>query len=111
VTSDMGWMGDAACLGFVDPMWDESTPTPDALRFCFRCPVRQECAEYSLRRNYASDAGVLGGLGLYDRERIRAGQATVTEVWRSRLAELVAADWDEAFDQDFVWSMPRLELV
>jgi hypothetical protein len=109
--SDMTWMGRAECLGVVDAMWDDSTPTVDALRFCFRCPVRSECAEYALGRNYASDAGVLGALGVYDRERIRAGAATVSEMWRLRLAQLIAADWDEAVEQDFVWSMPRMVLV
>jgi hypothetical protein len=111
VTSDLDWMRDAGCLGFVDAMWDESTPSTEALRMCFRCPVRRECAEYGLARNYASDAGILGGLGLYDRERIRAGEVTVEQVWESRLRRLVTADFVEALDQQFVRSMPRLELV
>jgi hypothetical protein len=109
--SDLTWMADAGCLGVVDAMWDDSTPTAETLRFCFRCPVRRECADYALERNYASDAGVLGGLGLYDRERIRAGEATVEQVWESRLRRLVESDWQEALDEQFVRSMPRLELV
>jgi len=105
------WMRDAACLGLVDEMWDESTPSPEALRVCFRCPVRQECVEYGLSRVDASDAGVLGATGYYDREQIRAGKRTVEEAWAIRLQRLVDADWDEAVEQDFVFSMPRLELV
>lgn len=105
------WMGQAACLGVVDEMWDESTPRPDALRYCFRCPVMRECAQYGLARPYASDAGVLGGLGLYDRQRVRAGKASVSQMWRARIAELVLADWDEAMTEDYVRTMPRLASV
>ena len=105
------WMRDAACLGHEGPMWDENTPSPDALRFCFRCPVRVECAKYGLKNVDASDAGVLGGLGMYDREKIRAGLLTVEDAWAYRLSLLVAHDWDEASDEDFQRMMPRLELV
>ena len=105
------WMAQAGCLGVIDEMWDESTPSTDALRFCFRCPVQKACLEYGLSRKDASDAGVLGGTGLYDREQIRAGKRTVTQVLRIRLARLVAADWDEAIEQDFVFTMPRLASV
>ncbi len=105
------WMGRAACLGFVDPMWDESTPSTDALRFCFRCPVQKECAAYGLSRPYASDAGVLGGLGLYDRQRIRERVVTVSKAWAIRLRDLVQSDWDEALAEDYARTMPRLELV
>jgi hypothetical protein len=111
VTSDFEWMARAACLGVVDPMWDDSTPTPDALRFCFRCPVRRDCADYGLSRPYASDAGVLGGLGLYDRQRIRERVTTVPKVWGERLRDLVNADWDDALAEDYARRMPRLELV
>ena len=105
------WMRDAACLGHDGPMWDENTPSPDALRFCFRCPVKVNCAKYGLRNVDASDAGVLGGLGFYDREKIRAGKLTVEDAWALRLAVLVAADWDVAVEEDFVRNMPRLEAV
>jgi len=105
------WMAEASCLGVIDSMWDDSTPSPDALRFCFRCPVQKACLEYGLNRRDASDAGVLGGTGLYDREQIRAGKRTVTQVLRLRLARLVEADWDEAVEQDFVFTMPRLASV
>lgn len=105
------WMGQAACLGVVDEMWDESTPRPDALRYCFRCPVMRECARYGLARPYASDAGVLGGLGLYDRQRVRAGKSTVQLILRDRLRELVAADWDSAIGEDYARSIPRLASV
>jgi hypothetical protein len=78
---------------------------------CFRCPVREQCLAYGLSRNDASDAGVLGGTGFYDREQVRGGKRTVAEVVAGRLRRLVDADWEEAADADFVWSMPRLELV
>ena len=109
--SDREWMEQAGCLGVIDEMWDESTPRPDALRFCFRCPVIRECARYGLARPYASDAGVLGGLGLYDRQRVRAGKATVPQMWRARIVELVDADWDAALDEQYVRSMPQLASV
>jgi hypothetical protein len=105
------WMRDAACLGMLDPMWDESTPPVEALRVCFRCPVQRQCLKYGLDRRDASDAGVLGGTGLYDREQVRAGRRTAGEVLAARLGRLVASDWDEALDTDFVWSMPRLTSV
>ena len=105
------WMGQAACLNVIDPMWDESLAAPDALRFCFRCPVIRDCVKYGLARPYASDAGVLGGLGLYDRQRVRSGKATVPQVWALRLSELIEHDWSEALDEDFRRMMPRLELA
>lgn len=105
------WMREAACLGKPDAMWDESTPSVEALRVCFRCPVRRDCVNYGLARPDASDAGVLGATGLYDREKVRAGSRTVEDVWASRLAQVVQADWDEAMSQEFVRLMPRLELV
>jgi hypothetical protein len=104
-------MRDANCLGVIDPMWDESTPSVDALRMCFRCPVMRDCARYGLSRPYASDAGVLGGLGLYDRQRIRSRRATVPQMWAFRLRELVAADWEAALDEEFARAMPRLEFA
>ena len=103
------WMPQAECLGVIDGMWDESTPQPDALRYCFRCPVIRECAGYGLARPYASDAGVLGGLGLYDRQRVRSRKATVPQVWALRMRELVEHDWSAALDEDFRRTMPRLE--
>jgi hypothetical protein len=108
---DFEWMRDARCLGMVDPMWDESTPSVEALRVCFRCPVRSECLAYGLSRPDASDAGVMGGTGYYDREQVRAGRRTVGEVVAFRLGRLVEADRAEAETEHFVWSMPRLALA
>ena len=105
------WMEHAGCLGVIHEMWDESIPRPDALQYCFRCPVIRECARYGLARPYASDAGVLGGLGLYDRQRVRAGKATVPQMWRDRMEELVLADWDAALTEDYVRTMPRPALA
>jgi hypothetical protein len=99
--SELEWMRDAACLNMLHPMWDDSTPSPDALRICFRCRVRRDCAEYGIGRAYSSDAGVLGGLSVQDRERVRDGVVTVEGAWASRLAGLVQADWDEALGEDF----------
>jgi len=109
--SDMEWMADAACRDVISPMWDANTPTPAATRYCFRCPVIRECAGYGLQRVYGSDAGVLGGLGLYDRQRIRSRKASITQMWEFRLRELVMHDWDEALDEQFARSMPRLRLA
>jgi hypothetical protein len=50
-------------------------------------------------------------MGLYDRQRIRAGKSTPGKVWAMRLKELVDADWDEALAEDFVRMMPRLEFA
>jgi hypothetical protein len=105
------WLSRAACLGMIDPMWDASSASPDALRVCFRCPVQKQCAAYGLARQDANDAGVLGGLGVYDRERIRHGQTTLGAAWKKRLAQLVRADWEEAHDEQFRRAMPGLELV
>lgn len=109
--SELEWMGRAECLGVIDEMWDESTPSPDALRFCFRCPVRTECLDYGLRRPYASDAGVLGGVGVYDRQRVREGKTTVEKATRLRLNDLIVADWDAALAEDFQRTMPQLALA
>lgn len=101
------WMDDAKCLGVIDDMWDESTPRPEALRFCFRCPVIADCVRYGLSANYSSDWGVLGGLGLFDRQRIRAGKATVEQLWAVRMGKLVVADLEEALVEDYVRQVTR----
>jgi len=106
--SELLWMRQAECLGMVDAMWDENTPSAEALRMCFRCPVRRECAEYGLARVDASDAGVLGGTGMYDREKVRAGTLNLQQVWDRRLGTLVDADFEEALTEDFARTMPRL---
>jgi hypothetical protein len=105
------WMRQARSLGAIDEMWDDSTPSAEALRMCFRCPVRRDCAEYGLKRPSASDAGVLGGLGLYDRDRVREGKVTVQQAWDARLSQLVAHDYDEALADEFAYLMPRLALA
>lgn len=105
------WMRDASCLGLVDGMWDANTPSAEALRMCFRCPVRRQCMAYGLRRNYAADAGVLGGLGVYDRQRVRDGEWTVADAVAHRLQVLVDADHQEALDEEFARTMPRMEVV
>ena len=107
--SDTEWMQDAACLGILHEMWDEHTPRPDALRYCFRCPVIRQCANYGLQRPYASDAGVLGGLGLYDRQRVRSRKSTLGQAWGLRMEDLVRHDWNRALAEDYARTMPRLE--
>ncbi|HEY7823344.1 MAG TPA: WhiB family transcriptional regulator [Acidimicrobiia bacterium] len=100
--SDADWMTDAACRDVKSTMWDDNVPTPSATRYCFRCPVQRDCLGYGIRRPYTADAGVLGGLGLYDRQQIRAGKSTVARMWKMRLEELVAADWDAALDEQMI---------
>jgi hypothetical protein len=94
----MSWMERASCRNLISPMWDDNTPSTQATSICFRCPVQAECVGYGLRRVYGSDAGVLGGLGLYDRQRVRARRWTLQQAWQYRLNELVAADWTEALE-------------
>jgi hypothetical protein len=105
------WMGRAACKGMVSELWDDNVPEPDALRVCFRCPVQRECLEYGLRRPFASDAGVLGGTGVYDRQRLRAGKVTVREVLMGNLRRLVIADHGFALDIEREAAQPRLRAV
>jgi hypothetical protein len=105
------WMGRAACKGMVSELWDDNVPEPDALRVCFRCPVQRECLDYGLRRPFASDAGVLGGTGVYDRQRLRAGKVTVREVLMGNLRRLVIADHGFALGIEAESLQPRLRLV
>ena len=105
------WMERAACKGVVSDRWDENVPDPDALRVCFRCPVQRDCLQYGLRRAFASDAGVLGGTGVYDRQRIRAGKVTVREVLMGNLRRLVVADHGFALDIEREARPPRLRVV
>ena len=105
------WMARAACLGNVNAIWDDSTPSAEALRMCFRCPVQRTCAEYGLARSSASDAGVLGGLGLYDRDHVREGTMTLEQAWERRLRWLANRDLQEALAEDFARMMPRLEFA
>ena len=102
---DMDWMTDAACRDVSTPLWDANVPSPEVTRYCFRCPVRSECLAYGLRRVYGSDAGILGGLGLYDRQRIRSRKATVPQMWALRMQELVMHDWAEALDEQMIREM------
>jgi hypothetical protein len=105
------WMGRAACKGMVSELWDDNVPEPDALRVCFRCPVQRDCLQYGLRRAFASDAGVLGGTGVYDRQRIRAGKVTVRQVLMANLRRLVIADHGFALDIEREAAQPRLRAV
>jgi hypothetical protein len=100
----LDWMGRAGCLGMVDGMWDDGVPSADALRVCFRCPVIRTCAEYGIDRVFASDAGVLGGLGVQDRDRVRTGEVTLEVAWERRRRWLVAVDWEAAKDEDLIRS-------
>jgi hypothetical protein len=50
-------------------------------------------------------------MGLYDRQRVRSGKATVRQMWEFRLREVIAADWDAALDEQYVRSMPQLEMA
>jgi hypothetical protein len=102
------WMGRAACKGMVSELWDDNVPEPDALRVCFRCPVQRDCLQYGLRRAFASDAGVLGGTGVYDRQRIRAGKVTVRQVLMANLRRLVIADHGFALGIEAESLQPRL---
>ena len=67
----MTWRNQAACLG-ADP--DLFVPTGqgnvprEALTYCTRCPVRNDCLDDALARQPTHDAGVWGGTT----ERLRA---------------------------------------
>ena len=104
---DYEWMPDAACRDVQSELWDANVPSPEVTRYCFRCDVRTECLAYGLRRVYGSDAGVLGGLGLYDRQRIRSRKATVSQMWAVRLEELVQHSWREALDEQYAREVCR----
>lgn len=105
------WMGSAACKGMVSDMWDESLPGPDALRVCFRCPVQRDCLDYGMRRPFASDAGVLGGTGVYDRQRVRLGKKRMGEVLSANLRRLVLADHGLALAVRNGERQPRLKAL
>jgi hypothetical protein len=105
------WMQKAACKGMLSDLWDESVPDPDALRVCFRCPVQLECLAYGVRRVYGSDAGVLGGTGVQDRQRIRTGKSRPGQVLERNLRRLVAYDHGWAMSVEAEAVQPRLRLV
>lgn len=61
------WRSRAACSGAdVDLFFDPNT-TAEALSYCNRCPVREQCLEWALARGESD--GVLGGLT--ERQRAR----------------------------------------
>ena len=99
---DSEWMAQAACKDVQSPLWDANVPSPEVTTYCYRCPVRVDCAAYGLRRVYGSDAGVLGGLGLYDRQQVRSRKATLPQMWDFRLRELVMHDWNLALDEQMI---------
>jgi hypothetical protein len=105
------WMQKAACKGMLSDLWDENVPDPDALRVCFRCPVQLECLAYGVRRVYGSDAGVLGGTGVQDRQRIRTGKSRPGQVLERNLRRLVAYDHGWALQLESEAAQPRLRLV
>lgn len=71
IESPTEWLDDRACLGLNPdvfyPVRGQSTaPAKD---ICFTCPVRVQCAEYSIA--LGEKLGVWGGLSERERRRIR----------------------------------------
>lgn len=73
------WMDDAACrdepTALFFPKRGESTDRAKAI--CARCPVREECLDYSLETPTAdgtSVVGIWGGLSDRQRRQVRSGR-------------------------------------
>lgn len=76
------WRNDAACVG-ADP--DLFVPegqgqiSPEAMRYCRDCPVRNECLDEALTMTWADDEGIWGGTTVRNRHHVRFGTKTRTE--------------------------------
>lgn len=70
-----GWYSEARCRD-ADPSRffpPKGQSTDDAVRICWTCPVREDCLDYAMRREYRDpDArdGVWGGLTASERARL-----------------------------------------
>lgn len=69
--TDTTWMADAACRDADLDVFFDTVRNPDtvkeAMRFCRRCPVRDDCLDYALATDQTN--GIWGGTT--DRERAR----------------------------------------
>lgn len=66
------WVRDAACTNSDPELWfpdAEHRTDPLAKAICAGCPVKNECLEAAMRNNEV--AGIWGGLGVKERERLR----------------------------------------
>ena len=70
------WMDDAECQFVDDPeiFFPEYSREDKrrAQRFCYRCPVSDECLEYALRENIQH--GIFGGLLPDERRKLQKGR-------------------------------------
>lgn len=77
---DMSWKPLGACIGMdPDMFFPPKGPSPkEAKAVCARCPVRQECLDYSMEAN--EKFGVWGGLTERERRILRS------ERWKTKQA-------------------------
>jgi WhiB family redox-sensing transcriptional regulator len=78
------WQEHAACRG-LDPaeamrifFVGVGEGQDEAMSYCVRCPVRQECLDDALARPGIGDHGVRGGTSERQRRRLRAERAATT---------------------------------
>lgn len=68
------WMIDAACAGADLDLFfpaQGTKGTSEALAYCRRCPVRQQCLDYALSFPHRDLPGIWGGLNENQRNALR----------------------------------------
>ena len=95
----MTWKTRAACRGRGDIDWDGFGPMQ--VLICSGCEVRAECLHAGLQETEAG--GTWGMTSEAQRNRLRAGKATVTELWETNETE--ARGWldDRLTQPTLVW--------
>ena len=84
------WHDDAACAGMT-PQFDEDMMYREAFLVCLSCPVIDRCYEAIMRRPRDNDYGLWGGLGRFQRLRIRDRQSTREREFQRNIAQFVDA--------------------
>lgn len=82
------WPEDAACYGMA-PQFDEDSMYREAFLVCFRCPVIDACYDTMMRRSRDNDYGLWGGLGRFQRLRIRERRSTREIEFRKNVEQFV----------------------
>jgi hypothetical protein len=79
----VSWKQRASCKGREDLDWFGFTI--DTIRVCSGCPVRMDCLFEGLAEEESS--GTWGMTSEAQRRRLRAGKATVEEIWDANMRE------------------------
>lgn len=82
----MNWQDEANCRNMVG-VFDNDVPDGLTVAICSGCLVRLECYQWSRRQPRDAEYAIFGGLGRWQRLRIRDKRSTYQSEWQRNLEE------------------------